>query len=869
MYRWVLVLVGVIGCGAVLKPPEPNRRLELHTGGSEFESNAGYRFASVPEKDADIVRLDVRYPVGSVDDPPGKEGLAHLVEHLLFDVEITRRDDKTSINAELGRLALTWNAVTTADYTDYQVIALPESLDALLQLETDRLAKGCGGISPAIFTREREVVLNELRERQGANGADVRRTVFEAIYPEGHPYRRVDSLESVSKLDFKDVCDFLAGPYRRGEVVVVASGDVDDQVFRQDVERDFAHVAKRNLAVKAPPPQVAVDHRALHVKADVEQPFIVVTWPLPPAHTLEARQLELVYEMLDSVLDADGMIWGWGRGADVTTLGGPSAQVLALTMTVTDGSHLTDLKRSLEASLAFSLRMLGEDSDSVLWRERWQAHAERYLARWENLGSRNDLVASQLAYGSADFLIGRIKELATTNPDTVRALGKKWLDLDRAKYIVVEPSGKAAGTKQLTANTSGEAAHLTAVDPSIADRPLIAPMPSDIKTIRYQLPNGLKIILWPHGHSSLVYSRLVVDAGKANDPPNAEGTAALMRPSSLYDDQIVYGDREISTRVDDAVRSVAMELRSPGYGLSDEAKKMLKAELRVERYDARRTYEQSLLAAVYGPHHPYARPEMSEQSVDHIHTDLITGWGRDHVVGSNTTLILTGEFDPELVKKHIAYNLDQVGAGKPTPELNAPLEPSGVQRVFGVTSQLGGSIELDVMFPGGRGIDDDHAARLVLAKVIENRLERLRGEKAVTYGFSADFEPRKLGGLWRISGKADAARAGEATTALLQILDEMRRDPESYRADFVLARQTVLESVLVNSHDSAAIAERLTLLARFGLPDGFYDRIAGGVADLRLSQLHAFLLRELPAQHQVFGAFGAREAVEAARAAAK
>jgi predicted Zn-dependent peptidase len=95
----------------------------------------------------------------------------------------------------------------------------------------------------------------------------------------------------------------------------------------------------------------------------------------------------------------------------------------------------------------------------------------------------------------------------------------------------------------------------------------------------------------------------------------------------------------------------------------------------------------------------------------------------------------------------------------------------------------------------------------------------------------------------------------------------MRKDPESYRAEFVLARQKVLESLVIEGTDSATIANRLAVLARFGLPDYFYDKLAADVARLTLSDLHAFLLRELPLENQVFGAFGGAEAVDAAHRA--
>jgi len=152
MARFLLVGWFVAGCGALLKPPEPDRRLAVHTSGDLFDSSTGYRFAALPEPSAQFVRVVVRYPVGSSDDPPGKPGLAHLVEHLLFDVELDRNGAKPSIAAELGRLALSWNAETTPDYTSYETTAVPSALGELLELEADRTTIGCAGLAPEIFT---------------------------------------------------------------------------------------------------------------------------------------------------------------------------------------------------------------------------------------------------------------------------------------------------------------------------------------------------------------------------------------------------------------------------------------------------------------------------------------------------------------------------------------------------------------------------------------------------------------------------------------------------------------------------------------------------------------------------------------------
>lgn len=152
-----------------------------------FETNNGYQFAVLPEPKSGVIRLDVRYPVGAGDDPVGKEGLAHLVEHLLFDVEYVAGGARTSIGAELGRVALSWNAATAKDHTTYQTFLAPGSLTDVLGVEVNRIAIGCAGLTPQIFAREREVVLNELRQNQGASGAQLDRVIVEQLYPVGHP----------------------------------------------------------------------------------------------------------------------------------------------------------------------------------------------------------------------------------------------------------------------------------------------------------------------------------------------------------------------------------------------------------------------------------------------------------------------------------------------------------------------------------------------------------------------------------------------------------------------------------------------------------------------------------------------------------
>jgi predicted Zn-dependent peptidase len=271
---------------------------------------------------------------------------------------------------------------------------------------------------------------------------------------------------------------------------------------------------------------------------------------------------------------------------------------------------------------------------------------------------------------------------------------------------------------------------------------------------------------------------------------------------------------------------------------------------------------------VYGEGHPYARSAMTEGSITRIHRDLIKGWARSHVVPRNSILIVTGRFDPGLVERYVKYDADHVASGSEGTPVSARPQPSR-RFVRGIAAKPSPTIHFDVDFAGGSGLDASHAKRLVLAQVIENRLATLRSHSALTYGFSVMFSPRVAGGLWSISGDADATRAAEAATAVATLIAQLRRDPESYRSEFVLARQKVLEHLLAGVVDSREIADRLAWMARFHLSESFYDHVARDVAKLTLQQLHAFVATELPADHQVFGAFGNADAVDAALTAAK
>lgn len=128
----------VVGCAATAPPP----RYEIKLPEKHAKLANGMRVVLLPDRSSSLVEIDVHYEVGANEDPPGKAGLAHLVEHLMFD-QHPAGPDKPSLGAVLRGHALYVNAFTDADYTHYVNVSRPDELASVIGLEASRLQTGC------------------------------------------------------------------------------------------------------------------------------------------------------------------------------------------------------------------------------------------------------------------------------------------------------------------------------------------------------------------------------------------------------------------------------------------------------------------------------------------------------------------------------------------------------------------------------------------------------------------------------------------------------------------------------------------------------------------------------------------------------
>ncbi len=294
----VFIAVALWACAG---PRAPNRTVEFHSTIYSARLRNGVRVQVVEDHATNLVQLGVRLDVGSASDPPGKAGLAHLVEHLMF--QIAGSPDGRPVGAELSAIAIGFNAQTTWEATQYVSMARADQIQRLVEIEGRRFSARCETIAQGTFEREREVVRNELRLRRDVG--DDRERLMQQIVPPGHPYARPvggSDLE-VSRLTLADVCAFLAAHYQPDRIVVVLTGDIAARPAIGLVARHLGALRGHSTGPRPVFPAIAAGRRVfrgdLHLGTG---PAVLVAWPIPTAYGRDRAAASIATLLLQAEL---------------------------------------------------------------------------------------------------------------------------------------------------------------------------------------------------------------------------------------------------------------------------------------------------------------------------------------------------------------------------------------------------------------------------------------------------------------------------------------------------------------------------------------------------------------------------------------
>jgi zinc protease len=191
---------------------------------AEFTLGNGLNVIVIEDHRAPVVLHAVQYKVGAADEAPGKTGLAHFFEHLMF--KGTTKYPKNSFDLLLDENGAERNAFTGLETTFYYERAKVGLLEQLMDLEADRMQNLV--LTPEVFETERKVVQEERRLRIESDPYGLAMERMSATLFKQHPYGRpiVGLAEDVAKLTLADAKAFYRAHYTPSNAILLVVGDV-------------------------------------------------------------------------------------------------------------------------------------------------------------------------------------------------------------------------------------------------------------------------------------------------------------------------------------------------------------------------------------------------------------------------------------------------------------------------------------------------------------------------------------------------------------------------------------------------------------------------------------------------------------------
>jgi zinc protease len=212
------------------------------------------------------------YRVGATDDPPGKSGLAHFHEHVMFLGTAAYKAGEFS--ALVARKSGQQNAFTGHDATSYYITIAKEHLGLAMALEADRMR----GLTPSdvAVDNEKQVILEERRMRIENNPQALLGEQVDAALFRHHPYRLpvIGWMHEMEGLTKADVLAFHRAWYHPNNAIVIISGDVTLDEARKLATQHYGPLKRATLPERrwnSEPPQLAPRHLSLE-HANVKQP---------------------------------------------------------------------------------------------------------------------------------------------------------------------------------------------------------------------------------------------------------------------------------------------------------------------------------------------------------------------------------------------------------------------------------------------------------------------------------------------------------------------------------------------------------------------------------------------------------------------
>ncbi|MGE0722929.1 MAG: M16 family metallopeptidase [Alphaproteobacteria bacterium] len=276
---------------------------EFRLGAEATTLDNGLTLVVIPSPRTPAVAHFVYYKAGSIDEPQGKSGIAHFLEHMMFKGTPSVPD--AAFSRVVAKNGGRDNAFTTYDYTGYYQLVPADKLAMVMEMEADRMVNLT--FTEAQLESERRVVLEERSSRTDNSPAALLREQTRAAFFLNHPYRIpvIGWEHEIRGLGHADARAYYDRWYTPSNAIVVVAGATTMAEVKEIAARTYARIPARAPAPRialAEPPRVAATR--LEMTSDrVRQPYVSRAYIAPSllvGETRHAYPLEVLATVMGS-----------------------------------------------------------------------------------------------------------------------------------------------------------------------------------------------------------------------------------------------------------------------------------------------------------------------------------------------------------------------------------------------------------------------------------------------------------------------------------------------------------------------------------------------------------------------------------------
>ncbi|QFS44007.1 M16 family metallopeptidase [Nostoc sphaeroides] len=838
---------------------------------------------------APVVTVQVWYKVGSRNEEPGVNGIAHQLEHMMFKGTLNRPIQFGRLFSALGSDS---NAFTSYDQTAYYGTVERNKLKALLVLEADRMQNS--QIEPEQLANEKRVVISELQGYENSPEYRLNRAVMKAVFP-NHAYGLPvgGTKADVEKFEVEQVEKYYRNFYSPDNAVLVIVGDFQTANTLEIVKETFGKLPKKVRSELA----VSVAERELGVRSEntfTSSPSSPIVLQEPGA----GRLLQVVYPLPDAnqpdvpALDVMDYILTEGRNSrlyQALVESGLASEVTASVTSlresgwyevlVTAGSK-QDLKKidSVLSSAIANVAEKGVTSEEVE-RAKTQLTADVILSNRDITSQAMRLGTDETTVGDYRYTDRYLAAVRLVKPTDIVAVINKYLTKGARTVGFFEPTQKQiteVGDKPDSAQTTENFSPGVPVLPSEVVKYL---PPVDLATdaIAQVLPqefkftNGLRLLLLPDHSTPTVTLSGHIQAGTEFDPENKAGLAAfvadnLLNGTNSKDDLTIaklLAERGASLDFQTYREGVHIEGDSLALDLpilleiladvvknsTFPAKELelhrqqtlidLQHELDEPSEVARRVFVQS----IYPKKHPlHTFP--TEESLQQIQRRDVIDFKAKHYRPDTTVLALVGDFDLDIVRSLIQNEFGNWEVSGQAPTLKYP-PVSMPQKIVSVNPVLPGKAQA-VTYMGYTAInryDPRFHAALVLNQILggdtlSSKLgAEVRDRQGLSYGIYSSFQAGKNAGTFLIEMQTSPEDSSKAIASTRQILQQIHQQGVT-ALEVETAKRTLMSNYNVLLANPEELTDRILMNEVYGLDKGELHCFTDKIQKVSLTQVN-------------------------------